>query len=394
MIKKTLVDVEVKGLKVLVRVDFNVAMEGNLVVDDSRITASLPTIQYLVDQGARVILCSHLGRPDGRVVPNLSLHPVADHLSRLLGRNVFFVEDCIGPEVVAIVKQLCPGDVMLLENLRFYPEEEMNDASFAASLASVADLFVNDGFGVAHRAHSSTEGVTHYLPSVAGFLMGRELDILGSLLDSPKKPLVLVMGGAKISDKIGVLENLLDKIDTILIGGGMAATFLKAHGVYVGNSIIEEELVGYSKRITSLAKSKGISLLLPLDVVVSKTFGEDGTSTGVDVNEIPEDWLIMDIGHRTLDTYRKEVVGASTVLWNGPMGVFEFSSFARGTKELGSTLASLDECITVVGGGSTAEAVNMLGISDKMTHVSTGGGASLEFLEGRSLPGVVALQDK
>lgn len=394
MIKKTLVDIEVKGLKVLVRVDFNVPMESGSIVDDSRITSSLETIQYLISQGARVILCSHMGRPNGKVVDSLSLRPVAEHLSHLLGRNVLFVEDCIGQEVSKAVDQLSQGEVLLLENLRFYPEEEMNDAAFASSLSSIADLFVNDGFGVAHRAHSSTEGVTHYLPSVAGFLLGKELDILGSLLDSPKKPLALVMGGAKVSDKIGVLENLLEKIDTILIGGGMAATFLKADGVYVGNSIVEEELIQYAKEVTALAKDKGISLLLPVDVVVSRTFGEDGTSMGVNVHEIPENWLIMDIGHRTLDTYRREVVGAATVLWNGPMGVFELPSFARGTIEFGSALASLDECITVVGGGSTAEAVNTLGISDKMTHVSTGGGASLEFLEGKSLPGVVALQDK
>ena len=394
MEKQTIRDIEIDGKRVLVRVDFNVTLDQGRVSDDGRLRAVLPTLRYLQEQGAMVILCSHLGRPGGRVVEEMRLAPVGQRLSELMQRDVVCLEECVGPRVEAAVKEMKPEDMLLLENLRFYPEEEQNDADFARSLASLAEVFVNDGFAVAHRAHASTEGVTHYLPSVAGFLMEKELKILGSVLRSPQRPLVVVLGGAKVSDKIGVLENFLDKVDTLLIGGGMAATFLKAQGLPVGSSLVEDNRLELARDMMSRAREKGVSLLVPLDVVVADAFGRDAQSRTVDVEAVPDEWYIMDIGHRTLDVFRAEVAGGKTILWNGPMGVFEFPTFSRGTRELAATLGSLNGVTTVVGGGSTAEAVDSLGLADRITHASTGGGASLEFLEGKTLPGVAVLLDK
>ena len=394
MQKKSVRDIEVGGKRVLMRADFNVTVEDGRITDDSRIRAAIPTIHYLQEQGARVVLCSHLGRPGGKVVEDMRLTPVLHRLSELLQKEVLSIDDCTGPRVEAAVNALQPGDVLLLENLRFHEEEEKNDPEFAKSLASLADVFVSDGFGVAHRAHASTEGVTRYLPSVAGFLMERELDVLGSLLESPQEPLVVVLGGAKVIDKIGVIENFLDKVNTILIGGGMAATFLKAKGLAVGGSQVEEDRLEFVREVFGRAEEKGVDFIIPVDVVVADSFSPDAASRTVDVDAVPDGWLILDIGHKTLDTFRREVARGKTILWNGPMGVFEFPAFATGTRELAAALASLDDAVTVVGGGSTAEAVDALDLSSRLTHVSTGGGASLEFLEGRTLPGVAALMDK
>ena len=394
MEKQTIRDIEIDGRRVLVRVDFNVTLEQGRISDDGRLRAVLPTLQYLQEHGAMVVLCSHLGRPGGKVVEEMRLAPLGQRLSELMQKDVTWIDECVGPGVEAAVKDLKPGEMLLLENLRFYPEEEQNDAGFARSLASLAEVYVNDGFAVAHRAHASTEGVSHYLPSVAGFLMEKELKILGSVLRSPQRPLVVALGGAKISDKIGVLENFLDKVDTLLIGGGMAATFLKAQGLPVGNSLVEDNRLELARDMMSRAREKGISLLVPVDVVVADAFGSDAQSRTVDVEDVPDEWYIMDIGHRTLDVFRSEVARGKTILWNGPMGVFEFPAFSRGTRELAATLGSLNGVTTVLGGGSTAEAVESLGLVDRITHVSTGGGASLEFLEGRTLPGVAALLDK
>ena len=394
MEKQTVRDIEVDGKRVLMRVDFNVTLDQRRISDDGRLRAVLPTIQYLQEHGAMIILCSHLGRPGGKVVDDMSLAPVCQRLSELLEREVVCIDECIGPEVKTAVKELKPGDIILLENLRFHPEEEKNDPDFARSLASIADVFVNDGFAVAHRAHASTEGVTHYLPSVAGFLMEKELNVLGSVLQSPQRPLVVALGGAKISDKIGVLENLLHKVDTLLIGGGMAATFLKAQGFPIGDSLVENDRIDLARDLMRRAKENGTSLLTPLDVVVADSFGPEALNRTMDVEDVPDGWYIMDIGHRTLDVFRAEVAKGKTILWNGPMGVFEFPAFSRGTRELAAALGSLNGATTILGGGSTAEAVDSLGIADRITHVSTGGGASLEFLEGKTLPGVAALLDK
>ena len=394
MDKQTIRDIEVDGKRVLVRVDFNVELERGRISDDGRLRAALPTIRRLRERGAVVILCSHLGRPSGKVVEDMRLAPIGRRLSELLGVDVTCVDECVGPKVEDAVRKAKPGDVLLLENLRFHPEEERNDLDFARSLASVADVFVDDGFGVAHRAHASTEGVTNFLPSVAGFLMEREVEILGSVLESPERPLVVALGGAKVSDKIGVLENFLDKVDTLLIGGGMAATFLKAKGLPVGNSLVEDERLDLARDMMRRAEENGISLLIPVDVVVADSFAAEARSRTVDVEDVPDGWYIMDIGHKTLDVFRAEAARGKTILWNGPMGVFEFQAFSRGTRELAAALASLDGATTILGGGSTAEAVNSLGLADRITHVSTGGGASLEFLEGRTLPGVAALLDK
>ena len=394
MQKKSVRDIEVGGKRVLMRADFNVTLEEGRITDDSRIRAAVPTIRYLQEQGAKVVLCSHLGRPGGKVVEDMRLTPVLNRLSELLEMEVRSTDDCVGPDIEAAVNDLNPGDVLLLENLRFHPEEEANDPEFAQALASLADVFVSDGFGVAHRAHASTEGVTRHLPSVAGFLMEKEIDVLGSLLESPQEPLVVVLGGAKVTDKIGVIENFLDKVNTLLIGGGMAATFLKASGLEVGGSQVEDDRLDFVREAVARATEKGVDFIIPVDVVVADSFSADAASRTVDVDNVPDGWLILDIGHKTLDTFKREVARGRTILWNGPMGVFEFPSFATGTRELAAALASLDDAVTVVGGGSTAEVVDTLGLSDRLTHVSTGGGASLEFLEGRTLPGVAALLDK
>ena len=391
MNKKTIRDVDVKDKRVLVRVDFNVPLAEGGVTDDTRIRAALPTIQYLLDRDATVLLCSHLGRPKGAVVDDLKMDPVGRRLSELLGMPVKKLDDCVGPEVEAAVEAAKPGDVILLENTRFHPEEKENDPAFAAQLAALADLYVNDAFGSAHRAHASTEGVAHHLPAVAGFLMERELEFLGGALTAPQRPFVAILGGAKISDKIGVIENLLGQVDVLLVGGGMANTFLKADGYDVAESLVED---GSLDTARTLMERAGDKLVLPVDVTVADRFDAEAFSQVVSVAQVPPKWRILDIGPRTLELFQEELVGAHTVVWNGPMGVFEFPKFAQGTEALARMLAALPDATTIIGGGDSAAAVQQAGLADKMSHISTGGGASLEFLEGKPLPGVAALQDR
>jgi phosphoglycerate kinase len=388
--KKTVRDIAVKGKRVLVRVDFNVPLENGEVADDTRIRAALPTIQYLLEQGAAVILMSHLGRPKGKVQDELRLDPVARRLSQLLGRDVGKLDDCVGPETLRAAKSLEPGQVLLLENLRFHPEEEENDPDFARQLASLADVYVNDAFGTAHRAHASTAGVTAHLPAVAGLLLERELEVLGTVLAHPARPFVAILGGAKVSSKIGVIRSLLTKVDLLLVGGGMANTFLKAQGHEVGESLAEDDRLMMAREILEQAGEK---LVLPVDVVVADAFAEDANVQTVGVDQVPAGWRILDIGPRTVSLFDEKLASAATVVWNGPMGVFEFPRFAAGTIALASTLAGT-AATTIVGGGDSIAALRRAGLADKMTHVSTGGGASLEFLEGKTLPGVAALQDK
>jgi len=390
MNKKTVKDINVTGKRVLMRVDFNVPLAEGKVADDTRLRAALPTIQYLLDQGAKVILMSHLGRPKGKVVEELRMDPVAERLSELLGRPVRKLDDCVGDEVKAAVAEMRPGDVILLENTRFHPEERKNDPDFAKKLAELADVFVNDAFGAAHRAHASTVGVTQYLPAVAGLLMEKELNFLGKALESPERPFVALLGGAKISDKIGVIQNLLTRVDALLIGGGMANTFLKAQGYEVGQSLVEDESLGVAKELLERAGEK---LALPVDAVVADRFAADAASKAVSVDEVPPDWRILDIGPRTVELFKEKLAGARTVVWNGPLGVFEFPKFAAGTEAIARFLADL-EATTIIGGGDVVAAVRRAGVADRITHVSTGGGAALEFLEGKELPGVAALLDK
>jgi len=397
MNKKTIRDIDLAGKRVLVRVDFNVPLDAQQhITDDTRIRAALPTIRYLLDQGASVILMSHLGRPDGKVVEKLSLAPVARHLSELLGRNVGIAEDCIGPEVEAQAKVLQPGQVLLLENLRFHKEEEKNNPDFARQLAMLGEVYVNDAFGTAHRAHASTEGVTHYLPGVAGFLMEKEINFLGSALENPKRPFVAIIGGAKVSDKIAVLERLISMVDTLLIGGGMANTFLKAEGYEIGDSLFEETKLDVAKDLIAKARQKGLTFLLPSDVVIADRFTADANYKVVASNEVPQGWRILDIGPKTVEAFQKALSDAQTIVWNGTLGVAEMPAFAKGTEAIIEILASRTHsgATTIIGGGDSAAAVDEAGAAEKMTHVSTGGGASLEFLEGRVLPGVAALQDK
>jgi phosphoglycerate kinase len=393
--KKTVRDIDVEGKTVLVRADFNVTfVPGTTVIsDDSRIRATLSTINYLMSQNARVVLCSHLGRPNGRVVPKLHMQPVSERLAELLGRPVTQASEPSGADVRTTVETMQPGEIVVLENLRFDPREESNNQSFAKDLASLADVYVNDAFGAAHRAHASTEGVTNFLPSVAGLLMERELEMLGTVLDSPRQPLVAIVGGAKISDKLPVIERFTGRAKTLLVGGGMAATFLKSQRLDVGDSLVEEEFVERAGEILRSSENVGTTVLLPSDVVVSSDFSADTASRIVDVSCIESGWRIMDIGPETAERYANALSDAGTVLWNGTMGVFEYVPFSTGTKRLAEALAAQEAAITVIGGGSTAEAVISLGLADKMTHVSTGGGASLEFLEGRELPGVAGLMD-
>lgn len=390
MNKKTVKDINVTGKRVLVRVDFNVPLAEGKVADDTRLRAALPTIQYLLDQGAKVILMSHLGRPKGKVVEELRMDPVAERLSELLGRPVRKLDDCVGDAVKAAVAEMRPGDVILLENTRFHPEERKNDPDFAKKLAELADVFVNDAFGTAHRAHASTVGVAQYLPAVAGLLMEKELNFLGKALESPERPFVALLGGAKISDKIGVIENLLTRVDALLIGGGMANTFLKAQGYEVGQSLVEDESLGVAKELLERAGEK---LALPVDAVVADRFAADAASKAVPVDEVPPDWRILDIGPRTVELFKEKLAEARTVVWNGPLGVFEFPKFAVGTEAIARFLADL-EATTIIGGGDVVAAVRRAGVADRITHVSTGGGAALEFLEGKELPGVAALLDK
>lgn len=390
MNKKTVCDVNVRDKRVLVRVDFNVPLAEGKVTDDTRIRAALPTIRYLIDQGARVILMSHLGRPKGQVKEELRLAPVAARLSELLGQPVLTADDCVGPQVQAKVEGLKPGQVLLLENTRFHEEETKNDPEFARELASLGDVFVNDAFGAVHRAHASTEGIAHYLPAVAGFLLEKEITFLGKALESPERPFAAILGGAKISDKIGVIENLLGKVDVLLIGGGMANTFFKAQGYEVGESLVEDESLDTARDMLARAGGK---LVLPVDAVVADAFSADAQSKVVEVNAVPAGWRILDIGPKTVDLFKEKLAGAKTVVWNGPMGVFEFPRFATGTVEIAKAVADL-EAMTIIGGGDSVAAVEQAGLADKMSHISTGGGASLEFLEGKVLPGIAALADK
>jgi 3-phosphoglycerate kinase len=398
MNKKTIEDIDVRGKRVLVRVDFNVPQdEAGKITDDRRIRAALPTIQYLINQGAKVILVSHLGRPKGKPEDRekFTLKPVAERLSELLGKPVPLAPDCVGPEVEKMVQAIKDGDVLLLENVRFHPEEEKNDPEFAKQLASLAEVYVNDAFGTAHRAHASTEGVTKYLPGVAGYLMQKEIEYLGGALANPKRPFIAVLGGAKVKDKIPVIENLVSKVDKLIIGGGMAYTFLKAQGKEIGQSLLDADSLDFCREM--LAKA-GDKILLPVDVVVADgnpfEKGPDAVQTKVvSVDAIPADWQGVDIGPETQKLFAEAVKGAGTVVWNGPMGIFEFEKFAVGTRAMAQALAD-SGAVTIVGGGDSAAAVEQLGFADKMTHISTGGGASLEFLEGKVLPGVAALQDK
>ncbi len=396
MPKRTVRDISVEGKKVLLRVDYNVPFTPGAthIAADSRLQATLPTLRYLLEHGAAVVLCSHLGRPGGRVVEDMRLKPIAERLEPLLGRPVAYVQECIGPQAQQAAARVQPGQVLLLENLRFHPEEERNDSAFARDLASLANLYVNDAFAAAHRAHASIEGVTHHLPAVAGFLVERELQMLGQVLDTPKRPLVAILGGAKVGDKIGVLQNLLERVDALLIGGGMAAVFLKAQGHRVGASPVEEDRLGFVQALFQKAKARAIPLVVPGDVVVASAFAADAPHRTVPVDQVPEGWLIMDVGPGTIEAFKGQLQRARTVFWNGPLGVFEFPAFAEGTKALAHLLAGLKESTTIVGGGSTGEAVHEMGLEGAMSHVSTGGGASLEFLDGRELPGVAALLDK
>lgn len=395
MNKKTVRDIDVNGKKVLVRCDFNVPIDGNtgMITDNRRIRGAIPTIRYLLDNNAKVILCSHLGRPKGEVNPKYSLKPVAEELSKLLERQVSLAKDVIGEDAERLTSNMKAGEVVLLENVRFHAEEEKNDSEFAKKLASFAEIYVNDAFGTAHRAHGSTAGVADYLPAVSGFLIEKELEFLGSALENPKRPFVAILGGAKVSDKIGVIENLLEKVDTLIIGGGMAYTFYKAQGHSIGTSICEEDKLDLAISLLEKANQKGIQLLLPIDNHVSTEYSNDGEDKFVDSTEIPDGYMGLDIGPKTIEIFKSAIKNAKTVLWNGPLGVTEFSKFAEGTRAIATTLAESD-AVTIIGGGDSAAAVEKMGLADKMTHISTGGGASLEFLEGKVLPGIACLNDK
>ncbi len=396
--KVSVEDLDVRGKKVLVRCDFNVPLdsEGN-ITDENRIVGALPTIKYLMDNGARVILCSHMGKPKGQPVPSLSLAPVAKRLSEKLGKEVVFAADdnVVGENAKAAVAKMADGDVVLLENTRYRAEETKNADSFSEELASLADLFVNDAFGTAHRAHCSNVGVTKYLPTAAaGYLIQKEIDFLGNAVNNPKRPLAAILGGSKVSSKISVINNLLEKVDTLIIGGGMAYTFMKATGEPVGDSLLEEDYIDYAKEMMAKAKDKGVKLLIPVDTVITQAFDNDAPSKVVTSEEgIPDGWQGLDIGPKTIELFSEAVKDAKTVVWNGPMGVFEMPNFAKGTNAIAKVLADID-AITIIGGGDSVAAVNQAGLGDKMSHISTGGGASMEFLEGKELPGIAALTDK
>lgn len=388
--KKTVLDLDVTNKKVFVRVDFNVPMKEGVIKDDTRIKAAIPTIEYLMQHGASVILASHLGRPKGGPDAQFSLKPVADHLAKLLGKPVAFVDDCIGPKAEAAAAALKPGDVLVLENTRFYPGEEKNDLELAQGMAKLADLYVNDAFGTAHRAHSSTEGVARYLPAAAGFLLEKEIKYLGAAVASPKRPFVAILGGAKISDKIGVIKNLLEKADVILIGGGMANTFFKAQGLDMGDSLVEADAL---ETAAEILKISGTKLQLPVDMVLADKFDAEAAVKTQDAGNVPASWRMLDIGPKTVKAFAEALKGAGTVVWNGPMGVFEFPAFAKGTFGVATAVAE-SGAISIIGGGESVAAIQQSGLANKITHISTGGGASLEMLEGLVLPGVAALQDK
>ena len=391
--KKTVEDIDVKGKTCLVRCDFNVPVKDGVITDDKRIREALKTIKYLKAQGAKQILCSHMGRPKGEVNMKYSLQPVQKRLQELLDCDVIMASDVIGPDAKAKAAALKDGDIMLLENLRFHKEEEKNDPDFAKELAGMAEIYVNDAFGTAHRAHASTAGVADYLPAVCGYLIQKEIEIMGTALENPKRPFVAILGGAKVSDKIGVIENLADKVDTLIIGGGMAYTFIKAKGGRIGASLCEDDKLELAVRLMEKAREKNVKFLLPADSVIGDEFKEGCKVRTADSDKIPDGWMGMDIGEKAVREYTRAIKGAGTVVWNGPMGVFEMPAFARGTKAIAKAVAE-SGAISIIGGGDSAAAVEQLGFADKMTHISTGGGASLEFLEGLELPGIAALNDK
>ncbi len=392
--KKTIEDINPAGKRVLVRCDFNVPQDENgNITSDKRIVAALPTVKYLMDKGARVILCSHLGRPKGEVNPKYTLAPVAKRLSELLGCEVKMANDVVGASAKELSAGLKDGEVMLLENVRYHKEEEKNEAGFARELASLAELYVNDAFGAAHRAHAATAGVADYLPGACGYLIGKEISIMGDALNNPKRPLVAILGGAKVSDKLGVINNLLEKVDTLIIGGGMAYTFAKAEGGNIGASLCEDDKLDYARDMIAKAEKLGVKLLLPTDTVAADKFAADANAKTVPTSAIPDAWLGVDIGEETIKKFTDAVKSAGTVIWNGPMGVFEFDKFAVGTKSLAAAIAE-SGAVSIIGGGDSASAVKKLGFEKNMTHISTGGGASLEFLEGKELPGIACLEDK
>ncbi len=394
MNKKSITDIDLKGKRVLARVDFNVPQDENgNVTNDARIRGALPTIEYILNQGAKLILCSHLGRPKGQFNLKYSVKPAAERLGELLGRKVPVADDVVGESAKAMAAALKDGEVMMIENVRFHAEEEANDPEFAKELASLADIYVNDAFGAAHRAHASTAGVAAYLPAVSGFLMAKEIDFIGGVLENPQRPFVAILGGAKVKDKLGVITNLLEKVDTLIIGGGMAYTFFKAQGYKVGESIVDDTKIDFCKDILAKAEAKGVKIVLPVDNLASHGFNNDEEPTAFKVGEIPDDMQGLDIGPESCKLFADTIASAKTVMWNGPMGVFEFSKYAGGTLAVAKAMAALDG-ITVIGGGDSAAAVEQLGFADKMTHISTGGGASLEYMEGKVLPGVACLQDK
>lgn len=394
MNKKSIKDIDLKGKRVFCRVDFNVPLENGNVTDDTRIRAALPTIQYLIDQGAKVILASHLGRPKGKVVEELRLTPVAKRLSELLQKDIRKSNEAYGEIAKSDVDKLENGDVLLLENVRFYPGEEKNDPELAKAFAELADVYVNDAFGAAHRAHASTEGIAKFLPAVAGFLMEKELEVLGKALSNPERPFTAIIGGAKVKDKIGVIENLLEKVDNLIIGGGLAYTFVKAKGYEIGKSLLEEDKIELAKSFMEKAKQKNVNFYMPVDVIVADDFSDSANKKVVSIEEIPADWEALDIGPKTVDLYKDVIQKSKLVIWNGPMGVFELDSFANGTKGVAQALADANDTYSVIGGGDSAAAVEKFNLADKMDHISTGGGASLEFMEGKVLPGVAALNDK
>ena len=391
--KKSVEDIDVAGKKVLVRCDFNVPMKDGVITDDKRIVGALPTIKYLLDHNAAVILCSHMGRPKGEFNMKYSLAPVAKRLTELLGQNVELASDVIGPDAKAKAASLKPGQAMLLENVRFHAEEEKNDPAFAKELASMAEIYVNDAFGTAHRAHASTAGVADYLPAVCGFLIRKEVEIMGKALADPARPFVAILGGAKVSDKIGVINNLIDKCDTLIIGGGMAYTFFRALGNDIGTSICENDKLELALDLINKARAKGVNFLLPVDNIIGREYKEDTTFMRIYSDSIPDGWMGLDIGEKTQELFSKTIIGAGTVVWNGPMGVSEWENFASGTRSVAKAVAE-SGAVSIIGGGDSAAAVEALGYADKMTHISTGGGASLEFLEGLELPGIACLQDK
>lgn len=393
MNKKSVRDVDVKGKRVFCRFDFNVPMEEGRITDDTRIRAALPTIEYLMQNGARVIMSSHFGRPKGKVVEEMRLNAVAERLSQLLGQPVKKVDEVFSEAVKEAAEKLHDGEAMLLENVRFHPGEEKNDEELAKQFASLADLFVNDAFGTAHRAHASTAGVAAHIEGVAGFLMEKEIEFLGHAISQPERPFTAIIGGAKVKDKIGVIENLLEKVDNLIVGGGLSNTFIKAKGYDVGSSLLEEEKVELAKEFMEIAKQKDVNFLIPIDVVVADKFAADAQTKTVDVDAIPEGWQALDIGPKTIELYKQAVLDSKTVVWNGPMGVFEMDAFAEGTNAIARTLKEV-RGTTIIGGGDSVAAVEKAGVASEMTHISTGGGASLEFMEGKELPGVAVLADK